>query len=315
MKKVLWLIGSGPMAIDYAKVLIDQKVDFVTIGRSERNATIFADKTGIKPIMGGLDSFLDSKPDIPQGVVVAVGVESLAETTLTLLDYGIKNILCEKPGGLNQEQINQVSDAANAHSATVLLAYNRRFYSSVEKAMQIIDEDGGVSSFHFEFTEWSHIISPLEKDLSIKHNWFMGNSTHVADLAFFLGGRPEEISCFTFGGVNWHPRSSVFAGAGRSVTGALFSYQANWEAPGRWAVEILTKKHRLYFKPMEKLHIQKIGSVVIEEVEIYDSLDKLFKPGLYKQTEAFLHMRHERFITIQDQLIMADFYNKIANYK
>ncbi|NDA64593.1 MAG: gfo/Idh/MocA family oxidoreductase, partial [Chitinophagia bacterium] len=65
----------------------------------------------------------------------------------------------------------------------------------------------------------------------------------------------------------------------------------------------------------EKLHIQKIGSVVIEEVEIYDSLDKLFKPGLYKQTEAFLHMRHERFITIQDQLIMADFYNKIANYK
>lgn len=302
------------MAIDYAKVLIDQKVDFVTIGRGERNAAIFADKTGTKPILGGLNSFLNSKPDIPQGVVVAVGVESLAETTLTLLYYGIKNILCEKPGGLDQEQINQVSDAANAHGANVLLAYNRRFYNSVEKAMQIIDEDCGVSSFHFEFTEWSHIISPLGKDLLIKNNWFLGNSTHVADLAFFLGGRPEEISCFTIGGVNWHPRSSVFAGAGRSVTGALFSYQANWEAPGRWAVEILTKKHRLYFKPMEKLHIQKIGSVVVEEVEINDLLDKVFKPGLYKQTEAFIHKRHERFITIQDQLIMANFYNKIANY-
>ena len=57
----------------------------------------------------------------------------------------------------------------------------------------------------------------------------------------------------------------------------LFSYQANWNAPGRWGIEILTSQHRLYLRPMEKLQIQNTGSVDISEVEIDDQLDKEFK--------------------------------------
>ena len=50
-----------------------------------------------------------------------------------------------------------------------------------------------------------------------------------------------------------------FSGAGISISGALFSYQANWQSAGRWSVEILTKKNRLILCPLEELKVQKRG--------------------------------------------------------
>ena len=303
------------MAVEYAKVLNKLEVSFLTIGRSMNNALSFKEKTGCEVITGGLSNFLAQKPDIPEYAIVATGVEALAETGMTLIHAGVKNILCEKPGGLNSIEIDKLSDYAEKKKANVLLAYNRRFYGSVEKALEIIQEDDGVTSFHFEFTEWSHVIEPLVKGDGVKERWFLGNSTHVADLAFFLGGKPKEIKCFTSGSLDWHPSASVFSGAGISESGALFSYQANWDAPGRWAVEIFTKNHRLYLKPMEKLQIQKKGSVQVAEVEIEDNLDQEFKPGLYRQTERFLSGNHARFSSIQEQSSLMPVYNAMAGYQ
>ena len=63
---------------------------------------------------------------------------------------------------------------------------------------------------------------------------------------------------------------------------------------------------------MEELSIQKKGSVNVENVEIDNQLDKDFKPGLYKQIEAFLFKKNnDRLVTIQDQVKHMDFYEKI----
>ncbi len=148
--------------------------------------------------------------------------------------------------------------------------------------------------------------------------WVLANSSHVIDTAFFLGGQPAQISCYTAGkdALPWHPSASVFFGSGRSENGALFGYQASWQSPGRWAVEILTNKHRLYFKPMETLQIQEKGSVHVSSVEIDDRLDKEFKPGLYLQTKAFLEGDYTRFCTIEQQAEHVErYYKKIGNYK
>ena len=72
------------------------------------------------------------------------------------------------------------------------------------------------------------------------------------------------------------------------------------------------QKHRLIFKPMEKLSIQNIGSVKVDSVEIEDELDIRFKPGFYKQTESFVNdIDDGRKKTIQDQLRSWDYYEKI----
>lgn len=314
MKKTVLLVGAGAMAIEYSKVLAALNVEFTTVGRSEVNAQKFKEITGFNVIPGGIEKYIQTVKEMPSLAIIATGVEVLAETTTKLINAGVKTILCEKPGGINQKEIAQVSKLAEENGAKVFLAYNRRFYASVQKAKEIIDEDGGVTSFNFEFTEWSHVIAPLEKAKGIKEHLFFNNSTHVVDLAFYLGGKPKEISCFLAGSLPWHKTSSIFAGAGISMSGALFSYQANWEAPGRWGVEVLTKSHRLYLRPMETLQIQKIGSVQIGQVELQDKYDKDYKPGLFKQVEAFLVGQFSNFSCISEQLEIADIYYKMAGY-
>lgn len=314
MKNNIWLIGAGPMAVEYAKVLKAQNIEFVTIGRGEESAKKFTEKTDVDVVIGGLDNFIKKENIKPNFAIVSTGVEDLSQSVRKLIEIGTKEILCEKPGGIDKKQIKDLSQISKDNNANVYLGYNRRFYSSVDKLIELIEEDGDITSFNFEFTEWAHIISNLKKGPGVLEHLFLNNSTHVADLAFFIGGKPKEISCYKVGGIDWHPSSSIFSGAGISDKNALFSYSANWESPGRWAVEVLTKKHRYYLKPMEKLQIQNIGSVKVEFVEIDDSIDIRFKPGLYKQTEAFLNGDTSKFITIGQQLELLPIYYNIAGY-
>jgi predicted dehydrogenase len=308
----IWLVGVGLMGIEYSKVLEALNVEYIAIGRNEQNARIFEEKTKHKVVVGGLDKFLQSSPDIPDTAIVAVNVEYLADTAKKLISYGVKNILLEKPGVCCADEITDLIKLADKNNPSVFLAYNRRFYSSVLKAEEIIEADGGVMSFNFEFTEWSHLIEKLEKPKNVFANWFLANSSHVVDLAFFLGGYPKDIKCFTAGELSWH-KPAIFSGAGITESNALFSYQANWGAPGRWSVEILTPKHRLYFRPMETLQIQKIGTVSIEPVEINDRLDKEFKPGLFLQTQAFFNKEYSRLCSLKEQFKnIEDIYCKIC---
>ena len=92
-----------------------------------------------------------------------------------------------------------------------------------------------------------------------------------------------------------------FSGAGITDKNVLFSYNDNWNAPGRWAVELLTAKHRIYLKPMEQLQLQDKGSVKVYPVEIDDHLEKNFKPGFYLETKAFVECDNTRLCSINDQ--------------
>lgn len=314
MSKV-WLIGAGPMGRDYIKVLENQTIDYMTIGRGENSAALCKEISTKPVITGGLAHFLSNNPIKAEYAIIAVPVEELAECAASLMDYGIKNILIEKPAGLDAAEINTLHHQSQITNTNLILAYNRRFYASTLKAEKMIEKDGGVTSTHFEFTEWSHVIETLNKPEAVFQKWFLGNSTHVVDLAFHLAGEPEEMSAYTKGSLKWHESASVFVGAGTTKKGALFSYHANWEAPGRWQVEVLTKKNRYVFKPMEELKIIKIGSVKEEAVEIDYTLDKDFKPGLYKQTEAFLKQDFSKHCTIAEQNHKIQHYYRMANYQ
>lgn len=313
---MILLIGTGGMACDYAKVLKAQQVDFLTIGRGLDSARAFFEKTGILAETGGLEKYLSSRENNAQitHAIVAVGAEELYSCTLNLLNNGIKHILVEKPAGMYLSEIKSLAENTKKNEASVFVAYNRRFYASVLAAEEIINRDGGVESFNFELTEWGHVIEKLKKSENILNNWFIANTTHVVDLAFHLGGSPVKLSAFFNGSSDWHPRSYSFAGAGISNKNALFSYHGHWGAPGRWSVEILTKNHRFTFKPMELLHVQRSGSVVVEPCPIDDRLDVEFKPGIYKQTQAFLNSEHDKLCNIDEHSKNAEYYVEMAGY-
>jgi len=76
----------------------------------------------------------------------------------------------------------------------------------------------------------------------------------------------------------------------------------------------LTKNYRLILKPLEKLQIQKKGSLTIEFVELDYTLDEEFKPGLYLQIKKFLESDYNDMCTVQEQLNNYEIYAKIASY-
>jgi len=309
MSEKILLVGAGPIAQEYANILKALHVPFVVIGRGKESVEKFFADTGFQAEIGGIEPWL-KKNNPPAKAIIAVGEKELGEITRLLIQGGAKEILVEKPGGFNADDIRHVGKLSNEKKTKVYIAYNRRFYSSVKKAKEIINENGGVLSFHFEFTEWIHKIPETKKTTGIIREWFLANSTHVIDLAFFLGGKPKNLSSYALAGLPWHNGSSIFSGAGITEKKALFSYHANWESAGRWSVEILTAKNRLYLRPLEKLSIQNIGEIDITNVAIDDTIDKKFKPGYYLQVKSFLEDK-KNLPDIQEQIHMLAWYEKI----
>jgi len=311
------LVGLGNMSQEYAAVLSHLNVDFTPIGRGEVSAKSFSDSTGIPVVLGGLKQFIVSfKGTIASHAIVCLPVDALHKETVRLIKFGVKNILVEKPAGLTSAQINDIGEHASRFGCNVFVAYNRRFFSSVIELQKRIEQEGGLLSFSFDFTEWSDSIRATSHNQEIKENWVLANSTHVIDLAFFLGGQPTEYSAHTSGGLDWHNRSSVFCGSGITDKGAIFNYHSNWGSPGRWGLEFCTSQSRYVLKPMEKLQRIRHNSVDIEDLEVdFARFDEDFKPGLLLQTESFLECHFSsNLCSLAQHSGIFPVYEKIAGY-
>lgn len=286
---MIYLIGTGPMAQEYAKILIAENQEFIVIGRGQESSKLFESNFQVKPFVGGLDIFLDENQVAENSkFIIASGTENLMYLLKKALLAGADKILIEKPAAISIEELLENEDFLRNHEEKIFIAYNRRFYASVIETKRLIEEDGGLQSMNFEFTEWSHKIEPLIKAEGVKENWFFANSTHVVDLAFYLAGKPFNWETYSQkGSINWHDKTN-FSGAGITDKNVLFSYLSNWESAGRWGVELLTKNRRIYLKPLEEVHIQNKGSILVEKHIFNLEYDEQFKPGLYKQIKAFL---------------------------
>jgi predicted dehydrogenase len=311
----LWLIGSGLMAQHYAAVLHALDYPFRVIGRGAHSAAAFEQATGVPVFTGGLDSALSEMP-APDQAIVAVGVELLASVAQRLISAGCRRVLLEKPGGLCLAELDDLQTIASRRSAKVWIAYNRRFHASVEALHQRVIAEGGISSAMFEFTEWSHIIEPSQVSAAVLNRWLLANSSHVLDLAFYLIGLPADgqwLACHA-GQLHWHSASARFHGAGFSDRGIPFAYISDWQAPGRWGVEVMTRSSRYLLRPLECLQVIHLGSVNPQPVPIDDELDLKFKPGVYRQCQAFLSNQTHHLCSLSEQRRAFSIYGRIAGY-
>jgi predicted dehydrogenase len=314
MTSKILLVGAGGMSQSYFDVLNSKKLDFDVVCRSEKSAASFEEIKGKKPYFGGVSSYL-VRQGVPSYAIVAVGVQHLSSITNLLLQAGVRQILMEKPAALHFDEINSVNSLAQKFNANVYVAYNRRFYSSVERLIDMSSQDGGITSISFDFTEWADRIAPLEKDEGVKERWILANSTHVIDLAFFLAGKPVNISSYNSGSLDWHNSSARFTGSGITVNNILFDYRADWDAPGRWGLTAYTKNYKLELLPLERLSVTERNTVVASNVELEDNLDRDFKPGLVKQVIAFLNNDDRSLCSVSEQLDHFPAFLQIAGYK
>jgi len=309
----VWLIGAGNMALQYVKILKRIKANFVVIGRNQASAEELTKLTGVKVITGGVRKFLETSPPKPSNAIIAIDVTETYSVIELLVDYGVKNILTEKPGFLLRSELVNIQSRLKENLNHVFIGYNRRFYSSVRKLKEFIVNDGGLSSLKFEFTEWSHLIEDSSHPSAVKEKWILANSSHVIDLAFYLAGKPKEMSSFIQNSLIWHHSGAQFFGAGITEKNVGFSYFADWTSSGRWGIEVQTKKNKYILTPLESLFIQPVGSVEKYEVEDIDyTYDINFKPGLFLEVSDFLAGRVDDLVDLEEMLQNLKFYEKMS---
>lgn len=312
---MIWIIGAGYMAQEYCKVLKNLNKPFKVIGRGPDSAASFREITGIPVVTGGLTAAINSTLQLPTFAIITTPVECLAEQAKELIRAGVKNILVEKPAALKIEDLEEINRLSILHQVKICIGYNRRFYQSTLAAEKFIENDGGLIAVNFEISEWAHVVEKEIVNINVKNNWLLANTSHVIDLVFFMAGMPEQITCYSSGSLEWHTSSSRFVGSGMTEKGALFSYLGCWDGPGRWVIEFITRENRYYFKPMEKLMVQKKGSIeVCDSPDINYELDVQFKPGLFLQVNAFLNGDLKRFCSFPEQIKAFKYYKKIAAY-
>lgn len=315
MTQEVLIVGAGKMALEYAKAFERLAIPTVVLGRGVDSAETYFAATGIRPSTGPLEQQLDALAGkMPEAAVVTVNAMYLAEVTALLAARGVRRMLVEKPAALDLAEMEQLLTAVRPTGAQVFLAYNRRFMASVLRANELIREDGGVLSVKFDFSEPARRIATLPKPQRELDTWFYGNSSHVLDLAFSFFGTAERLTAEVAGAglVPWHPAASVFTGSAVSTTGALMSWHANWAAPGRWGVEVMTPERRLILQPLEQLREQTHASFAETPVELDLTDETGVKPGLLRQLRAFLFGEDaDRLPTLDQQAVHMRVYDLI----
>lgn len=311
---MIWIIGSGFMAEEYLKVLIHLKVEFKIIGRSDKSSKHLLSTYGIEIVTGGIEKYLLTTKEVPQFAIVCSQVESLSEISKKLINRGIKKILVEKPGALSKNELLELKDLASHHESDVFIGYNRRFYSSLLHLKKILKKEV-LTSVQFEITEWSHSFDVSLYSEEVKQRWVYANTSHVIDMVINIIGEIDQLSSYHSGCLSWHNSASRFAGSGISKSGILISYMGCWDGPGRWSIDFVTTENRYIFRPLEKIQIQKLGSIEINEIEDIDySDDTSFKAGLLKQCKNFIYDDGGDLCSLDEQIGLFKVLDKISNY-
>lgn len=315
MGEINWIIGTGPMAISYCKVLQEQFTNFLVVGRNELSCRNFTNETGFKAFSGGVKKIIEKKSP-PINAIVAVGSADLYSVCKLLLKAGVRNILLEKPGALEIENLKKLNDYADKNSSRIWIAYNRRFYSSVRTLRKIINCEKDIKSISFDFTERIKRIKPSHYSKEVMNKWILSNSSHVIDLAFHLIGTPNisEISCYQLGGISWHNSGSNFVGAGISNLNIPFNYRSDWHSPGGWSLDIYTEGDIYKLKPLEKLLIYSKEASRFVEIRFDKKLDLKYKPGLFLQCQKFFSCNFTDMCSINEQIKNFPIYSKMAGY-
>ncbi len=300
------LIGAGSMAIAYAKTLQHLGLPFRCFGRGSESALRFEAETGVSVGTGPLADQLSKTGISGARAIVAVDLTQLSTVCAALLDAGIDSILVEKPGGVDLAEMQTL--AARDTRDCIRVAYNRRFFKSTQKAIELIKSDGGPQLVHFEFTELPDRIEALGvHPLNVLNNLPYANSSHVFDMAFYLGLASNDLHEVKISGavrqgqISWHPGGSRFASCGTIGERSIFNCFADWRSGGNWNVEITTANRRLRLRPLETLTEQLRESFQVSPVEIASDPEGL-KPGLPDMVVDFIQKDGQQLPSMRDQV-------------
>lgn len=304
--KSVLIVGFGYMGKEYFKALSKMGIKNISIIALRDNGY-----QGKNILIGSYEKIAQyEKKDL---VVLTLPTKLLVPAAKLAVKNGQKNILIEKPGALDQKELEKLKKFKNVH---IKIAYNRLFYPNLHKLKKLVKQDGGITSCNFSFTEWIHKIEFKKFDSEVLEKWGIQNSLHVISMAMDLIGMPKKISINREGYLKWHPKGSIFVGNGISENNIPFTFNADWGSGGRWGIDIITKNNWYRLSPLEELQVCPKKSTDWTTVLFKKSFPKV-KQGLAEEIAYMLDPRIQKkfeFISIDNASKLIKLANKIFGY-
>ena len=247
-----------------------------TISKAKELATTF----DIDEVYKDIDNLVEKC--VPDALMILVSANQIYSVTKKSIPFNLP-LFIEKPPGLLPDQTKILVELADKHGTKNMVGYNRRYYSIFHKGIELINQNGGLLGLAVEGHERFWKIAEGAVPDEVRENWVYANGTHTIDLLRFFGGGIRSIIA--------HSKSlreikgDQFVASMKFESGALGTYTSHWYSPGGWSATLYGEGVTVKFKPLEKGIW--IDSDLKEQPIVPEDIDVEFKPGFYRQMEAF----------------------------
>ena len=222
-------------------------------------------------------------------LMILVSANQIFNITKKMIPVQIP-LFIEKPPGLIPEQTKTLVELADKYDTKNMVGYNRRYYSIFHKGIELINQNGrllGVAiEGHERFWKIADVFrertrNDIQKDIS--ENWIYANSTHTIDLLRNFGGEVKNINALKN---SLHEiKGDQFVASIEFDSGAIGTYTSHWFSPGGWSVKLYGEGITVEYCPLEE-GVWVDTNFQVNKI-IPDDVDTKYKPGFYKQMEAF----------------------------
>lgn len=295
------VIGAGNMAREHIRAFSDVPgVAVVGIySRTRSKAEALAGEYGVPGVYSSvLELYEKTQADL---LVVAVSEAAMKPVSHVCLEFPW-TVLLEKPPGLNVSEAEELYTAAKSNGRKVLVALNRRFYSSTRAALTDLAQRQGPRFIKVQDQEDQVEALALGYPRVVVENWMYANSIHIVDY-FPVFGRGKMTAVEPV--FAWNPEDpGVVVSRIEFESGDIGLYEGVWNRPGPWVVSISTVEKRWEMRPLEQAAFQRTGQRRLEQAPVHP-WDQAFKPGLRLQAQmavAEVMGQSSDFPTLEDAL-------------
>lgn len=175
----------------------------------------------------------------PDGVVIATPTEQHLEPTLQSLEAGA-HVLVEKPIMADLNECQQTIEKSIAVDKHVLVGHQRRYYSRVDKARQIVRE-GEIGKLVSVHGQWTVRKSSDYYDKAWRKKWQAGpiltNLIHELDLLRYIAGDIVSVTAETSNDVQKFEKEDTAGIVFRFKNGALGTFMLSDQSHSPWTWE------------------------------------------------------------------------------
>lgn len=281
----LVLIGYGRIAPKHLEAFRALRCEFVACcNRSEAGRARAQSEGGIPRVYADIDDMLVAER--PDGVVCTASLDQVYAAAMKILPHRIPTLL-EKPPGTSLAEWRELCRLAEHYGTPVTVGLNRPYYGVLQKALA---DAGGVEAVTSVTLDWSEDPQHgLNRGLtrSQVHRLVFANSLHGLHLLTTLAGDLPDPQIVTrdLG----EPFRRIMSLQGVSSRGTAAAFYSTWDAPAPWRLVFHARGRRYCLAPLESCTVQTYGQKELGTIEP-DDVDCRFKPGFYRQSEAFLKM-------------------------